>query len=375
MNTIIKFRRIQVIRKNLMKSKGRLKIAGSIYVIIPLVLLLLTAGYAEPASSEKPFYEGKTVVIIVPFGPGGSTSVYSRLLARNLPRHIPGRPTIIVKNMPGAGGGMAFTHVATRAKRDGSILVFGSSGILGRWLIHSPGHDYDLRKMTMLSASPAAFVIYISSEVGASGIKDLLQRGKPLTSGHTSLDSGIAHTDRNASKLLGLDVKQIPGYSGYGEARLALLRGEVNMTGIAAAGYASEIEPMVKRGEVVPLYQGGLIGEAGDLIRDPRMPDIPTVAEVYREIYHKAPQGKAFESLKARAAVATVGISGWLPPGVPQERIDELLAAFKPMAKSPAYIKESTKVLGARDLIMVGKEAHAAFRLLAETPQVADQLK
>ena len=85
MNTI-KCQIINVIRKNLVKSKRLLKETASIYVIIPLVLLLLTASYAEPASPEKPFYKGKTVVIIVPFGPGGSTSLYSRLLSRHLPR-------------------------------------------------------------------------------------------------------------------------------------------------------------------------------------------------------------------------------------------------------------------------------------------------
>jgi len=375
MNVILKCQTINVIRRNLMKNKGLLKVVGSTCVIFPLVLLLFMPGSAKPAPPEKPFYEGKTIVIIVPFGPGGATDVYSRLLSRHLPRHIPGNPTIIVRNMPGAGGGIAFTHVGTRAKPNGLTLTFGSSGLLGRWLIKAPGHHYDLNKMTLLASSPAGFVIYITAKLGVLSVEDLLRLDRQVTSGHTTLESGIAHTDRRAAELLGLRVKQIPGYSGYGEARLAVLRGEVEMSGMSGLGYGVQILPMVQRGELVALYQGGLLDEAGNLMRDPRAPDIPTVHEVYRKIYQKEPQGEAFEALKARAAVVTVGSSGWLPPGVPQERIDALVAAFKSMAQSPEYIKESSRVLGAEDLIMVGKEARTAFRVLAETPGIADLLK
>ena len=139
------------------------------------------------------------------------------------------------------------------------------------------------------------------------------------------------------------------GYGSYGEARLALLKGEVNVTGGDAFNYALVVEPLEKKGEVYMLFQSGLLDSKGNVVRHPVMPNARTVKEGYVELFGKEPSGTVWEAIKGIIAVNTLGKSVWAPPGVPEARIRDLEDGFRKMVADPAFQADAVKGDGRKE--------------------------
>ena len=134
---------------------------------VSLLLVALLVGCGAPASeptptptpiSEKPYYEGKTITIVVPTAAGGSTDILGRTMARFLPRYIPGNPPAVIRNMTGAAG-MAGTNLVWNSKPDGTTLVFTTTGSLMQNLTRPKGLEYHLEEMHPIFATPAGQVM------------------------------------------------------------------------------------------------------------------------------------------------------------------------------------------------------------------------
>lgn len=337
---------------------------------------LLSAAPA-PTSASSSFFEGKTINMVVPFGPGGGLDVWTRTLARFLPKHIPGNPVVLVVNQPGAGGGKAFTILYERGKPDGLTTVSGTPGTHARWLTKEPGHTtYDLNKMRLLAINPSGTVHFLSSRLGVKKAEGLPSLGKTIRSGFTDLGSTIAVTDRMAGELFGYTVKQIPGYTGYGECVMGMLRGELDMSGANANGYANTVLPLVQSGEAVDVFQSGIFDATGNIIRDPRIPDVRTIEQICSDMHNKKPQGKAWDAIRAVIGAQTVGFAIWLPPGVPEERVQTLAAAIRAVVNSEEFKVEAEKILGGKSIVLLVDEARVAFRAMADAPpEITDLFK
>jgi tripartite-type tricarboxylate transporter receptor subunit TctC len=338
-----------------------------------LLAILMTFGVAivgpTAAMASNPFFEGKTVNIVVPFGAGSGLDVWARVLAQFLGKHIQGNPNVLVVNQPGAGGGKAFTIFYERAKPDGLTIVTGTPGTHARWLTKTPGHTtYDLNKMGLFVICPSGTVHIVSTQLGVRSVEELKSLDRTIRSGFTDVGSTIAIADRMAADLFGYSVKQVSGYKGYNETALGMLRGELDMSGHNANGYNSLVVPIVKKGEVIVLFQSGIFDATGNIIRDPRIPDVPTIEEIYKKIYGKDPKGRAWDGIKAVVSAQTVGFALWLPPGVPQERTQVLIHAFKSMVNSAEFKVEAEKILGGEPVFLIGKESQLAFRTLIDAP-------
>ena len=231
------------------------------------------------------------------------------------------------------------------------------------------GHTYQFEKMHLIAASSGSTVHYARQDLGVTSIADLPKVKGQIKVGDTHKGSTIAITAKLIFELLEVNYLQVYGYGSYGEARLALLRGEVNVSGGDAFDYTSAIAPLEKKGEIKVLFQSGLFDDKGNILRHPRMPHIPIAEEAFRDIFGKAPSGKKWEAMKGMTSINTLGKSFWAPPGTPMDRLRLLEDGYRKMLQSSAYQKDALKILGSKDNALLGEEARPALQQFFGLPK------
>jgi len=298
---------------------------------------------AAPAAAQAPFYQGKQVKVLVGFPPGGGTDLYGRVIADGLARHLEGKPSVVVQNMPGAGSVIAMNNYANRVPRDGTTVFIGTGQVLLRILLGLDGARAKISDFTALVATPMGRVTYASPATGIKAAKDALSPREPLILGVPEVISTI-------DAVLGLTVLKVPfrsvtGYPGKADVRLALLRNEINLDSQATPIFEQSVRPSVKDGQAVPLFaQGFMDGER--LTRDPAAPDVPSVAEAYRELHGVAPSGPAWESYKAVArAIGNGGKILMIHSDAPPAARAAVKRGIEAMIKDPEYLKVAESVL------------------------------
>jgi tripartite-type tricarboxylate transporter receptor subunit TctC len=274
------------------------------------------------------FYEGRTIKIIVAGSVGGAYDIPSRAAAKYLPKYIPGKPTVIVQNMPAAGGMVGINHVYNVSAKDGTeIGVFNRNTILAP-LAGIKEARYEIDKFNWLG-TPASYkddaqVFMIRSSLPQKTIDDLRTPGTQLNIGNT----GTAITDI-LPVALGLNIKVIRGYTSS-NLNIALERGEVDGRTLAYANvvgiYPHWIKDKLMRFMIV----------FGHEKRFPALPDVPTARELAR-----TPQERALVDLVE--APLSLGTPFALPPGVPQDRVALLRKAFMATMEDPEYKAEIAK--------------------------------
>lgn len=185
---------------------------------------LQPADAAEP----RPFYAGKTVTIVVGLPPGGGADAYARLVQRHYPRHIPGRPLIVVQNLPGAGSLRAVTYL-NNLPADGTALGTFSSALLNEALIAPNRVTTDFRSYGWIgNVSEDVRVCYVWGGSGVRTWRDALARDKELFMGATAPGTAGNADTAMLQNLFGVKLKQVQGYSGSADKRLAVERGEID---------------------------------------------------------------------------------------------------------------------------------------------------
>ena len=182
---------------------------------------------SAPATRADEFYKGRTISIIVGASPGGGHDAWARALARFMPGHIPGRPAMIVQNMPGAGNMVTARSVNTTQARDGTVMAGLNAGVLTQAVVQPDRVNLDLRKFAWIGVAARVFTVcYGYGPNGVSSWDDLMRRAQFIvgTTGKGSLSYSNSATLR---EIFGAPIKLIMGYPGSSESRLALERGEL----------------------------------------------------------------------------------------------------------------------------------------------------
>lgn len=321
-----------------MKAKGTLIFWVVLWVVI-----------AAAAVEAAPFYEGKTMKLIVATKPGGNYDFYGRLAAKFMQKYLPGS-TIIVKNIPGAGH-IIGTNYIYKSKPDG--LTFGTfnRGLAVAQIAELKGIQFDLSKMSWLG-SPASDIYALIMAKKFKTMDDV--RRAPVVRLATSGLGAQAHVTTELFKLMsGYDsIKAATGYMGS-EAELAIMRGEVD----GSFGSWSSMHPFVKDGHGVPLLFIGKKQPAG-------FEKVPMLEEVIT-----AAQYKPVVDLLTALNVLARPFAG--PPGIPSDRLSILMNAFERAFADPA-LKDIAQKGGAPIDFMNGNDA---LKLLKNMLQVSPNLK
>jgi tripartite-type tricarboxylate transporter receptor subunit TctC len=293
-----------------------------------LGLLALTAMVA-PASAQSDFYKGKTVTLILSSAAGGGYDVLGRLIAHHLPKHIPGNPTVVVKNMPGAGGIVAANYLFNAAPKDGLTIGGLQNNVPFEPLFGTKEARFDPKKFAWLGTPSRETAI-----LGVSGTTpiDSWEQAKTteIILGSSGKNSTPSFYGRLLNEVLGLKLKIIVGYQSQTDAFLAMERGEIN--GYPSVFYNSLMSTKptwLKEGKIKLLVQMGDEKEP-DIANVPFLPDLITKEE------DKQLAEAAFAPLSA-------GRPYLLPPGVPQDRVDVMLKAFEDTFADPEFVEEGNK--------------------------------
>ncbi|HEX2227679.1 MAG TPA: hypothetical protein VHM64_11095 [Candidatus Binatia bacterium] len=343
----------------------------SLVMVIGLSLCIPSQGVL----AQEAVYKGKALRFVVNYPAGGATDVVARLIARFLPRHIPGNPTIVVQNMPGAGGNVGANYLYEVANPDGLTIGVFSGGYLPQ-ILGASGVRFDLNHMPIIAGVGETSVVYIRADTGVKGPAEILKPLKPLIIGGLSRESNKDLALRMALELLGVPYRYVTGYPGESDLRLAIQRGEINYTSEGLTGYTMGGAQLAREGTVVPIYQDGLAGSDGDIVRDPRT-DLPTFREFFKTVRGTEPSGPFAEAFKISGAVRSMGRFVVAPPKTPATSLEILRKGFRDTFENPEFKAESERALRFQLVSFGGDDAEkvnaAVFR--AATGPVRDALK
>jgi tripartite-type tricarboxylate transporter receptor subunit TctC len=301
----------------------------SIRIIGALALLALQTATTALAQTGTPaeFFRGKTVTILVGSEAGGGYDLYARVLAQFLGRQIPGQPTVIVQDMPGAGGLRAGRTLASVAPKDGTAL-----GMLGQNLPFDTllGYTSDIDAGAFNWIGRVAMNVDVGVAFAHSGITSIeTARHREISSGGSGGIASSTVVPFLLNKLAGTRFKLIAGYKSASEALLAMERGEVEMVGATGIStIMAQHAAWLKDGTIRLIYQTALT-------RHPRIPDVPTIGELGSGSEEK-------QILELFAAGSEIGRALTAPPGVPAERVAVLRRAMAATLTAPEMLAYAT---------------------------------
>src|SRR4051794_40460898 len=298
---------------------------GAAVGIAAATLLRSIPIHAEPIAD---FYRGKTLRMLIGYGPGGGYDIYGRLVAEFLPRHLPGNPTIIAQNMPGAGSFVAAKYIYDVAPKDGT--VFGSlAQTLALDSVTNTSAKVDVAKMPYIGRVVTNIDTGVAlPKAGIKSFEDV--RAKQFNVGASGGGSTTVLFPTALNTYAGAKFKLVRGYSGTIDILLAMERGEVDIVGAyGLPGMMASHPGWVNRREATILYQASLK-------RHRLLPDVPTLPEL-----GQSDQGR--EVLHAAASTGEIGRSILTTPGVPAERLPVLRTAVLTEVRGPEFLAALAK--------------------------------
>lgn len=297
------------------------------------------------AAGQKVDFAGKRIEVIVPFSPGGGSDVYMRALQPFLEKHLPGNPTILVRNVPGGGSIPGANQFQDRAKPDGLHAIVVSASTVANFVLQKKKVDYDLDKWQPVVLSPQGAVVYAAPSLGIKSHKDLRKlKGKQLVFGGESATSGELRVIVSM-ELLGLDVKHVWGQR-RGNVRLAFERGEMTINYDSAPAYLKTTSKLVEAGKAVPLYSFGILDKQGRIVRDPNFKDLPSFPEAYELMHGKKPSGTAYEAWKALMQMGIMANKAiFLPTKTPKPVVEAWRTAIRKVLNDPEFEKKASAIV------------------------------
>lgn len=318
---------------------------------------------------------GKTVEWIIPFSETGGSAKWANFYAPLLSEALDGNPTVVVKFMPGAGSTKGANWFNEQKFKDGTV-IFGSSGSTQfPFLLDDPRVRYDYANWEIVLASGTGGVAYLPPEM--SGKLDSMD-ATPLqgdefiygSQGATRLDL----VPLLAWEMLGLNVEPVFGIKGRGDGRLMFERGEANIDYQTSSSFLSGVAPLVEAGTAVPWFSFGSLNEAGEIIRDPTFPDMPTFKEVCESTAGCETSGDQWEAWKAFfIAGFPAQKMVFLPNGASEEAIATYSAAFEAIKARDDFAEISEARLGVYPQ-MTGEAATVAMASATTVPTEAKSL-
>lgn len=333
-----------------------------------ITLSALLHALAIPADAQSNFYQGKTVRVIRGGQPGDLYDLWTRHVATYLGKHIPGNPTVMVQNMPGAGSVIAANHVYNNAKPDGLTLGSLNPGIYMDQLIGRKEVQFDWGKFNWIGTpEQTESVFFFRGDSPFNSIDDLRKAAEPPRCGSTGTGSTTYHIPKLLEEIFQVKFNIITGYQGATDIDVALARNELQCRLITVAAYFGR-EPHVtwyRQGFTRPFVQTGRK-------RDPLLPETPTLFDLL-ETYKGRDADRCLVTLFT--APNAFGRPWTAPPATPVERVKILRDAWNETLKDPDLLAGAKKrrwpveSVGGEELAALAKE------VIAQPPEVIKRLK
>lgn len=313
----------------------------------------LSATFDAMADNVDDFFRGKTIDLIVASTPGGGYDAMARVYARHLPRYMPGGPSVVVRNMPGAGGLVAANYLYNAASRDGTVIATVQQGVVFQPLFGEKQARFDALKLNWIgnaNSEVGIFLVWHTSKVKT--IEDAMST--EIASAATDGGSSTAFTYRLLNGLLGTKLKIVTGYPGANESFMALERGEVE--GFFTVWTSMKARSNLLQNNLVRMLVQISIDKASDL------PNVPLASEFVKSEFDR-------QVLELSEAPGALGRPYIAPPGVPLERLQALQTAFVNTSKDETFRKDLNNANLEVDNVMSGPDAEALLRRFYNSPK------
>jgi tripartite-type tricarboxylate transporter receptor subunit TctC len=318
-------------------------------MLVAATLLRATASLAA-GDDVADFYRGKRINFVIGYGTGGGYDIYARLFARFIGEHIPGNPTVVPQNMPGAGSRRAANWLYAVAPKDGTAIACVGQATPTDQALGQPGIQFDARKFNWIGNLVVVNnIMFVSAASGVATIDDA--KKKTLSIGATGASSPSVLYPQVSNNLLGTKFKIVPGYSGGGDINLAVERRELDGRGSDSwASMKSTHADWLRDRKINILFQVGPR-------REPDLPDVP----LWSELGEGEGQRQVLEILSGDVAVGRPILTA---PGVPADRVRALRKAFDETLADPQFI-EAAKQANIYINPMGGEELQAMVEKIA----------
>ena len=293
----------------------------------PLIAALLSAG-ATPAAAQADALAGKSVQMIIGFGPGGGYDLWGRTLGRHIGKHLPGQPNVVPQNMPGAGSYTAASYIFNIAPKDGSVLgIIARDAALGP-LTGASGARFDPTRLSWIGTpTKETNVCIVFHTAPVKSVQDLYE--KQLILGDTGPGTGTRSYPKVLNDVLGMKFKLVGGFPSSAEVFLAMERGEVDGICESLDSIKNRRPDWIPTRKIAILFQGGAEP-------NPELQGVPFVLDLARTDEQK----KTIEFLYAGQGIGRPFVA---PPDLPAERLKMLRDAFNATMKDADFIAETKK--------------------------------
>jgi tripartite-type tricarboxylate transporter receptor subunit TctC len=335
-------------------------------VKLAIGVAFLTAALPQALAEE--FYAGKTIRVVVGFRPGGGFDKYTRVVARHMSNHIPGRPSLAVENMPGGGSAVAANTMYNKAKPDGLTLWIWHSTLVLRQALGDKKVKFDPRKVGWIGApSIGTPTCAVMAFTGLKTLEDVINSKKPLKMGGTRAGQPPDDLPKILNLTIGTKFQVISGYKGSSPIYAAMHKREVDGACMGWEGMRTTARSMLEASgddKLIPIL----------IHRNPQDPEVKDLPQLWDVIKAKAGEE------------GTAILNAWLgsyefvrqfsvPPGTPRDRLLTLRKAFKATLEDPEFLADAKK----SKLVITyvsGEEIEGYVkRIVAITPKAKEKLQ
>src|SRR5256885_5950850 len=320
-----------------------------------LKLALLACASLPLAAAAQPNFSGKTITLVVGYKPGGGYDATARMLARHLPNHIPGKPTVIVQNMPGGNSIIAANHIYNVAKPDGLTIGTFNRNLPIAQLTGVQGVKYDMTKFEWIgSAANETTILAVRNDLPYKTFDDLRKAKENVIIGSTGPGANTHDFPLLLKDLLGVKLKIVSGYSFSADIMLAVERKEVD----GRAGSYTSLRQFIDRGLVRPIIRARST--------EPGVEKLPV-----DESFAQNPRAKAIMAL--RSAPEVVARPYVLPPAAPAEIVRMLREAFEKTIKDQELVAEANKAKMDLEFTNGDKAVKILKEVLSQPKDIVDE--
>ena len=327
--------------------------------------LLWSALYPNEVFSQTPYFQNKTITILRGGQPGGSGDMQARALISSLKKHIPGNPTIVIENMPGAAGMKAVNHAYTSAKPDGLTITAVGSGLAAGAILGLPGVRYDIDKLIYLGSTEHGDpYVFLSRKDAGFDTLEKLRAASGVRLGAQTVGHAVYISGRIFAYLIGLkEPKIVVGFGGP-EMDIALARGEIDVRANSADTVVRRNAEALNSGQF-NIHATLTIPKGKTHPRFANVPDADSLAKNERE---RQLVNMFREFMYPRWPYV-------LPPGTPPEIVKTLREAMNRSLKDPAFTQEFKKLMGGEPSPLTGEEVEKSIRELPRDPEAISLYK